>query len=84
MENAINKGTSMAVNENRPFEIHAPFLNKNKSEEIKLGMKLGVDYSNTWSCYRGKDIACGTCDSCVLRKKAFFDAGFVDPVTYKV
>ena len=44
-----------------------------------LGMKLGVDFSLTWSCYRGGERPCGTCDSCLLRAKAFEEAGFEDP-----
>jgi 7-cyano-7-deazaguanine synthase len=50
-----------------------------KSEEIKLGMSLGVNYANTWSCYRGGKKPCGTCDSCLLRAEAFKKAGYKDP-----
>ncbi len=78
MENAINQGTVMAVEENKPITIHAPFLYKSKAEEIQMGAALKVDFSKTWSCYRGGEKPCGTCDSCLLRAKAFALAGVND------
>jgi 7-cyano-7-deazaguanine synthase len=78
MENAINQGTVMAVEAHKPVTIHAPFLHKTKTEEIKLGAELNVDFSNTWSCYRGGEKPCGTCDSCLLRARAFAEAGIAD------
>ncbi|MGQ1786233.1 MULTISPECIES: 7-cyano-7-deazaguanine synthase QueC [unclassified Saccharicrinis] len=78
MEIAINKGTVMGAEEGKPITIHAPFVNKTKAEEIKLGMELGVDFGLTWSCYRGGEKPCGTCDSCLLRAKAFEEAGYED------
>lgn len=83
MENAINKGTVCAVEQGKKIKIHAPFMYMTKAEEIKLGMELGVDYSKTWTCYRGEGIACGHCDSCKLRLKAFNEAGYEDPVEYQ-
>lgn len=79
MEAAINKGTVMGAEKGLPIHIHAPFVHKTKADEIKLGMELGVDFSLTWSCYRGGERPCGTCDSCLLRAKAFAEAGFADP-----
>ena len=79
MEKAVNLGTVMGAERNMPIRIHAPFVNMTKSEEIKLGMELGVDFSLTWSCYRGGEKPCGKCDSCLLRAKAFAEAGFEDP-----
>ena len=78
MEETINKGTVMAAEHGTKIRIHTPFINKTKSEEIQLGEKLGVDWSLTWSCYRGGEKPCGTCDSCLLRAKAFSEAGVVD------
>lgn len=78
MENTINMGTVAAVENGKKFKIHAPFINKTKSEEIELGETLKVDWSLTWSCYRGTDNPCGTCDSCLLRAKAFKEAGVID------
>lgn len=78
MENAINKGTVMGAKLGKPIAIHAPFIHKTKAEEIQLGEKLGVDWSITWSCYRGGEKPCRTCDSCLLRAKAFAEAGVID------
>jgi 7-cyano-7-deazaguanine synthase len=83
MENAINQGTVCAVEQGKKIKIHAPFINMTKAEEIKLGKSLGVNYSNTWTCYKGEEVACGECDSCKLRLKAFEEAGIKDPVKYK-
>ncbi len=78
MENTINMGTVMAVEEGKKIKIHAPFIYKTKSEEITLGESLKVDWSLTWSCYRGTEKPCGKCDSCLLRAKAFEEAGVID------
>lgn len=78
MENTINKGTVAAVEQGKKMKIHAPFVNLTKAEEIKMGENLNVDWNLTWSCYRGDEKPCGTCDSCLLRVKAFAEAGVVD------
>jgi 7-cyano-7-deazaguanine synthase len=64
--------------------IHSPLLNLSKAETITLGQSLGVDYSMTISCYQAtsQGQACGSCDSCVLRKKGFVDANVVDTTLY--
>jgi len=66
------------------FNINTPLINLTKAEIIALGIKLGVDYSQTTSCYdpsvEGK--ACGLCDACRLRLKGFAEAGFKDPILY--
>ena len=78
IENAINMGTVQAVVHRKKIKIHAPFIHMTKSEEILLGVKLGVNFSHTLSCYRGGEKPCGTCDSCLLRAKAFENAGITD------
>lgn len=83
MENAINMGTVCAVEQGKKIKVHAPFMFMTKTQEIELGMKLGVDYSDTWTCYKGDELPCGECDSCILRIKAFEEAGFQDPLQYK-
>jgi len=66
------------------ISIEAPIINMKKSEIIKLGISLDVDYSQTHSCYSPVDAgkACGICDSCKLRKKGFKDAEIADPTIY--
>mgnify|MGYP000846994325 CR=1 FL=1 len=78
MQEAINQGTVMGAEKNMPITIHAPFMNKTKAEEIKIGSELGVPFEYTWSCYRGDEKPCGTCDSCLLRAEAFKKAGVED------
>jgi 7-cyano-7-deazaguanine synthase len=70
--------------EGHPIKIHAPLLHMHKAEIIREGIRLGVDYSETISCYRAdsKGRACGKCDSCTYRKKGFEEAGIPDPTPY--
>ena len=76
-----NLATKRGV-EGRPIIVMTPLLHFTKSEIVKTGLKLKIPFENTWSCYRGKEKACGRCDSCVLRLKGFKDAGVEDPVPY--
>ena len=62
--------------------LHAPYLHLTKADIVKIGTRLGVDYSLTWTCYRGEDRACGKCGSCTERLEAFRGAGVQDPVEY--
>jgi 7-cyano-7-deazaguanine synthase len=70
----------LALNRRRPVRVVAPFAQKRKSEGVALGVKLGVDFSRTWSCYRGGERPCGECPTCVERRKAFEEAGVRDPL----
>lgn len=81
-ERAVNLGTKAGV-QGEGFRIHTPLINLSKSETIALGIRLGLDYSLTWSCYLGGDLACGECDSCRLRLAAFEQAGIADPILYQ-
>ncbi|PIW74145.1 MAG: hypothetical protein CO004_02215, partial [bacterium (Candidatus Ratteibacteria) CG_4_8_14_3_um_filter_41_36] len=60
------------------IKVIAPLMKMNKGEIIKLGMKLGVPYHLTWSCYEGKEKPCLKCDSCKFRLKGFREAGITD------
>ena len=66
------------------FTIHAPLVQLTKAEIIQLGVRLNVDYGQTHSCYDPSPdgLACGRCDSCILRKKGFAEAGVPDPTRY--
>ena len=73
-----------AVEGHGQFKIHTPLLHLSKAEIIKLGMKMGLDYSLTLSCYDPdqKGRSCGRCDACRLRLKGFAEAGLRDPLEY--
>lgn len=72
----------LGLNRKLPVTIHAPFVSKSKAETVALGLDLGVDFTQTWSCYRGGESACGTCPTCVERLNAFKANGIADPIPY--
>ena len=81
-QEVIWKGTRSGV-EHREPRLVAPLLHMTKSEIITRGVALGVDYGITHSCYDPvRGLACGHCDSCLLRRKGFEDAGVADPTVY--
>lgn len=65
------------------IEIVTPVIRLKKSQIIRRGLELGAPLHLTWSCYQGEEQACGTCDSCLLRLRAFAEAGVRDPVAYR-
>jgi 7-cyano-7-deazaguanine synthase len=65
------------------IEIMTPVIALKKSEIIRRGLELGAPLHLTWSCYQSEDAACGACDSCLLRLKAFAEAGVPDPIHYR-
>ncbi len=79
-----NLTTKAGVEHQGQFKIHTPLIHLRKSEIITKGIELGLDYSLTHSCYDPDETgrACGKCDSCVLRKKGFAEAGIDDPIEY--
>jgi len=83
-EKMANLATAAGVQEKGKFVIHTPIINMTKGQTILAGMKLGLDYSLTHSCYdpdrQGR--SCGRCDSCRIRLKGFRDAGLKDPIEY--
>jgi 7-cyano-7-deazaguanine synthase len=62
--------------------IVTPLIALRKAEIVKLGLELGAPFDLTWSCYSREDVACGVCESCVLRLRAFLEAGAQDPIPY--
>jgi len=65
------------------IEIVTPVIALKKNEIIRRGMELGAPLHLTWSCYQNDREACGVCDSCLLRLRAFSEAGIVDPIQYR-
>jgi 7-cyano-7-deazaguanine synthase len=65
-----------------PVEIHAPYLRASKAEILADGLAMGLDYRDTWTCYRGEALACGSCGSCRERLAAFAENGIIDPLEY--
>lgn len=83
-ERMANLATKVAV-EGRPLTLHAPLQHLSKAGIIREGMRLGVDYADTVSCYQADEFghACGRCDSCRLRREGFAAAGMPDPTRYR-
>ncbi|WP_320178473.1 7-cyano-7-deazaguanine synthase QueC [Roseovarius pacificus] len=70
----------LALNRATPVTVHAPFVTKSKAGSVRLGLELGVDFGQTWSCYRGGESPCHTCPTCIERKNAFDACGEIDPL----
>ncbi len=83
-ERMANLATKAGVEGRLRLKIHTPLIGMTKAEIIAIGLKLGVDYSLTHSCYdpSSEGISCGKCDSCLLRLKGFAEAGVSDPLSY--
>jgi len=79
-EELIRQGTRPETK----IEIKTPVIHMRKSEIIRRGAELGAPLGSTWSCYQFEDEACGSCDSCRLRLRAFAEAGLSDPIAYRV
>ncbi|MCX7590871.1 MAG: 7-cyano-7-deazaguanine synthase QueC [Kiritimatiellae bacterium] len=70
----------LGLNPGTRVRVFAPFVEKSKAQIVKIGLALGVDYSHTWTCYRGGRYPCGRCPSCNERRIAFHAAGCEDPL----
>lgn len=64
-------------------EIYSPYLNVSKIDILTDGLKMGLDYNKTWTCYNGRDKACGKCGACQERLEAFEKNGVIDPLEYE-
>jgi len=78
---AFNEAVRAGTREGR-VEIVTPLIGLRKAEIVRLGLELGAPFDLTWSCYSREDVACGVCESCVLRLRAFTAAGASDPIAY--
>jgi 7-cyano-7-deazaguanine synthase len=76
MATAMEEGTYARI------KLMRPFIAMDKTAIARRGIELGIDFSETWSCYKGGEIHCGTCGTCVERREAFILAGIEDPTTY--
>ena len=71
----------LGQNRGKAVRVHAPFVAASKADGVRLGIALGVDFAQTWSCYRGGETPCGTCPTCVERATAFRLNGLLDPLS---
>jgi 7-cyano-7-deazaguanine synthase len=81
---AFNRVIEAGTKPETQLEITTPVIHMRKSEIVRRGKKLNAPFELTWSCYQAEDIACGVCDSCALRLRAFEEAGVPDPIPYAV
>jgi 7-cyano-7-deazaguanine synthase len=79
-QNVIDLGTKPDTN----IRIRTPVIHLKKSEIIRTGLELGAPLDLTWSCYQASELACGDCDSCALRLRAFREVGVPDPIPYQL
>jgi 7-cyano-7-deazaguanine synthase len=78
-QEVINRGTKDTTS----ITLYAPFVHMTKADILGLGLRLGVPYEHTWSCYRNEGLACGRCGSCHFRREAFRELGIPDPLQYE-
>lgn len=79
---AFNDLVRLGTKPETRIEVMVPLIGMRKSEIVKLGCELGAPFSLSWSCYVEEDVACGKCESCLLRLRAFREAGLSDPIPY--
>ncbi len=79
---AFNRVIAVGTKPQTQLEIVTPVIHLRKSEIVRRGLGLGAPLNLTWSCYQAEDVACGVCDSCALRLRAFEEAGVEDPIPY--
>jgi len=79
---AFNRVIRAGTRPSSDITIETPLIHLSKHEIVRKGIDLGAPFHLTWSCYRDSDVACGVCDSCALRLRAFQEAGIDDPIPY--
>lgn len=81
---AFEKMVDLGTKPETKIKIITPIINLSKAEIVKKGIEIDAPLHLTWSCYQNEDLACGVCDSCALRLRGFQQAGFEDPIKYKI
>ncbi len=81
---AFNEVIKIGTKPETSIEIHTPLISMQKCEIVIKGMDLEAPFEHSWSCYKNDEVACGICDSCARRLRAFEQAGIRDPIKYKV
>lgn len=79
----VRLNATFSLNRKTAVRIQAPFVNHSKADILRAGLKMGVDYGRTWSCYEGETLACGHCPTCAERLQAFAELGLEDPLPYR-
>ena len=79
---AFNRLIQLGTKPEAEITIITPVIHMKKKEIVSTGIRLGAPFQLTWSCYQDEVLACGRCDSCVLRLRGFQEAGFMDPIPY--
>lgn len=80
---AFERAADLGTRPETRIRIVTPVIGLGKAEIVRRGLELGAPFEMTWSCYRSEDLACGTCESCVLRLRGFAAAGAPDPIPYR-
>jgi 7-cyano-7-deazaguanine synthase len=80
---AFQRVIDLGTKDTTKITLKTPFIKMTKTDILNAGMKLGIPYEHTWSCYRNEGKACGTCGSCHFRKEAFAAVGKQDPIPYE-
>ena len=77
---AFERAIALGTRDTTLLRIETPVIGLTKAGIVARGVALGAPFEKTWSCYQAEDVACGACESCVLRRKGFAEAGVVDPI----
>jgi len=80
---AFQKVIDLGTKDTTKITLFTPFIHMTKADILREGIKLGVPYEHTWSCYKNEGKACGSCGSCHFRKEAFYEVGMKDPIEYE-
>ena len=79
MGESLGYGSKLWTEYHIPLQIEIPIIEMSKADIVRLGIEIKAPLELTWSCYRGGEVPCGRCDSCILRANGFRDAGYTDP-----